>query len=866
MSSPHRPPPILPYQVEVSIRQDDVVIAVDTQARVVFWNAVAERVLGWSQESVLGRSLNRVCPLPGLDLEAVARGGDFAGSVEWRTSSGEPRMLYVYACGGRATTGNGRGVVLVGREVTDAWLVEEALRGSEQRYRMLFERSSDLLAIGAVSGEILEANQTTLRVSGYSQAELRRLTLLDLVEPDDRPRAASAMAEVKATGHATCTLRFRTKDGHRVMVELSVTRSVEGTRPEVLAIGRDITERSAIEAAVRESEARYRAVFDAVGDAVFVESLDGRILDANENACRMFGYTREELLSMQVGDLVPEEARTWLPSVSAELAARGVFRGEAVNVRKDGTKFPVEVSATTMELEQGRMVVVVVRDVSERQQTRRALEESERRYRSVFETTGTATIIIEEDTRVSLVNREFERLSGFARDEVIGTSWTLYVHSDDIERMMEFHRARRSMPGSAPREYDFRLIDRQGRVRDCHLVIELIPGTGQSVASFIDVTEHRQVERMLAESEERYRSLFRDVPVGIYRTTPDGRVIMVNPYLLRMLGLSEPEALSLNLEQEGFGPRYPRNEFRSAIEQGEVKGLECEWVRRDGKAIFVRENARAVRDQSGNVMYYEGTVEDITERRAVEQALEESEAHFRALAENAGDAILVAAGEGRHVYVNPRAATLTGYATDELLKMRFQDLAHPDEVPMLEERYRRRQAGEPVPDSYRTAIRHRNGTRVEVEVTASRISWRGETGTLVIVRDISEQIRLERALRVERDRLRLFLDVVGVIVVALDRTGRVNLVNRAACELLGRSEADILGREWFRDFVPDYERTEATRVFARLMRGDITRASRYENRVIVADGRLVTVRWRNTVLKDEQGNIIGTLSSGEIPD
>ncbi len=866
LSRESEPVPALPYQVEVSIRADDVVIAVDTQARVVFWNTVAERVLGLSQEEVLGRRLDEFCPLPGLNVKAVAHGGDFAGSVECRTSSGEPRMLYVYACGGRATAGRGRGVVIVAREVTGAWLVEEAMRSTEQRYRMLFEQSSDLVAIGTTSGQILEANETTVRVSGYSQAELRKMTMLDLVEPEDRPRAVAAMAEVSASGHARCTLSFRAKNGRRVVVELSVTRSAEGSRNEVLAIGRDITERSAVEAAVRESEARYRAIFEAVGDAVFVESLDGRILDVNENACRMFGYTRDELLSRQVADLVPDEARAWLPSVRAQLAAREVFRGEAVNVRKDGTRFPVEVSATSVDLAQGRMVVVVVRDISERHQARRALEESEQRYRSVFETTGAATVIIEEDTRVSLVNQEFERLSGYTREEVVGTSWTLYVHPEDVERMLEYHRARRSTPGTAPREYDFRLIDRGGRVRDCHLVIELVPGTGRSVASFLDVTEQRRTEQMLAESEERYRTLFRDVPVGIYRTTPDGRVLMANPYLARMLGLDEAEVLKLNLEKEGFGPRYQRSEFRAAVERGEVRGLESEWIRRDGTTIYVRENARAIRDESGNVLFYEGTVEDITERRAIERALEESEAHFRALAENAGDAILVAVGDGTHVYVNPRAVAMTGYESDELLAMRFQDLAHPDEVPMLEERYRRRQAGEAVPNSYRTAIKHRDGTRIEVELSASRISWHGKSGTLVIVRDVSQQMQLERALRAERDQLRSILDVVGVVVVALDRTGRVTLVNRSACELLGRAEADILGREWFRDFVPDHERAEVTRIFAGLLRGDVIRMARHESRVISAGGRLVTVHWRNTVLKDERGNIIGTLSSGAVPD
>ncbi|HEX3034854.1 MAG TPA: PAS domain S-box protein [Thermodesulfobacteriota bacterium] len=142
-----------------------------------------------------------------------------------------------------------------------------------------------------------------------------------------------------------------------------------------------------------------------------------------------------------------------------------------------------------------------------------------------------------------------------------------------------------------------------------------------------EVAERKKAEGALRESEERYKNLFENVPIGIYRTTPDGRILMANPALVKMLGYSSFEDLaSCNLEsKEWFGPTYLRSRFKELVErEGEVKGLESIWSRYDGSHIFVRENARAVKDEGGRVLYYEGTVEDITERERAEEALQKS--------------------------------------------------------------------------------------------------------------------------------------------------------------------------------------------------------------------------------------------------
>jgi len=143
----------------------------------------------------------------------------------------------------------------------------------------------------------------------------------------------------------------------------------------------------------------------------------------------------------------------------------------------------------------------------------------------------------------------------------------------------------------------------------------------------------KRTEDALRASEERFRSLFENAVVGLYRTTPAGRILMANPAAVRMLGYDSFEALAeRDLEDSGFEPSYPRAAFKERLErEGEVIGLESAWVRQDGTTLYVRESARAVRDPAGDIVYYEGTVEDITERTQAETRLTHLNAVLRAI-------------------------------------------------------------------------------------------------------------------------------------------------------------------------------------------------------------------------------------------
>ena len=185
----------------------------------------------------------------------------------------------------------------------------------------------------------------------------------------------------------------------------------------------------------------------------------------------------------------------------------------------------------------------------------------------------------------------------------------------------------------------------------------------------------------------------------------------------------------------------------------------------------------------------------------VVQALLESEENFRSLAENANDGILIATGEGVHVYANRRASEITGYTVDELLNTGIADLAHPDEGEGILRRFGKRLRGEKTQKQYETRIIRKDGTTLPIEVTASRTIWKGEPSTLVILRDITERARMEAELRGSEERFRaIFEGALDAIFLADPDTGRILDANPAASELLLRDHEEIVDLHYLEFF------------------------------------------------------------------
>ncbi|MCF8060929.1 MAG: PAS domain S-box protein [Deltaproteobacteria bacterium] len=280
-----------------------------------------------------------------------------------------------------------------------------------------------------------------------------------------------------------------------------------------------------------------------------------------------------------------------------------------------------QVKARTSEL--SRKAQMLQEQIRERDEMEAALRSSERRYRGVFENTGTATIIIEEDRTISMVNSEFEVLCGYTRNEIEGRkAWTGFVHPDDLEKTARHLEAGRKSEPPVPAEYELRFIDRRQSNKRVLLRIGPIPGTSRSVVSFMDITSMKETEKALRNSEEKYRNILQSIVEGYYEVDLRGNFTFVNDAICRIFDYAKETLLRMNLKEftDPENGRKGREAFRSVYETGSV--IEAfEWciTRKDGVKRDVEASVSLVRDSQDRPLGFRGILHDVTERKLAEE-------------------------------------------------------------------------------------------------------------------------------------------------------------------------------------------------------------------------------------------------------
>jgi two-component system cell cycle sensor histidine kinase/response regulator CckA len=310
-------------------------------------------------------------------------------------------------------------------------LAEKALRESEENFRRLFEQSIDAVIIHK-KGKIMDANDSTCKMLGYSKNQLRAMTIMDLHDDSDREEIKQKIYRDKRL------LQFETRwikaDGTSIDVEIS-SNIIDLQERLTQAVIRDIAERKRADAAIRESERRFRLLVENTTDTLFLHDFDGKIIDVNEHACKNLGYTREELLSLSIQDIDQdvvsgghfEQWEQMVPGMPITL--------EGVHRRKDGTTFPVEIRLVVFESGEERLMLGVVRDITERKRAEDALREA---YNIINR--SPAVVFLWKNAEgwpVEFVSENVKGLFGYTAEEFTSgkISYAVTVHPDDLERV-----------------------------------------------------------------------------------------------------------------------------------------------------------------------------------------------------------------------------------------------------------------------------------------------------------------------------------------------------------------------------------------------------------------------------------------------
>lgn len=269
----------------------------------------------------------------------------------------------------------------------------------------------------------------------------------------------------------------------------------------------DITERKLMEEKLRESEERYRDLFENANDIIYITDLGGNFTDANRAAFETYGYTYNEMLKLKIDDIIdPNYIAIGLANLHKKLSGVKEKTGpyEVLTRTKNGLPVWIEVY-TRLVRHKGQPVGIqgVARNISERKQAEKALRDSEALYRTIFENTGTATMISREDTTIALVNTEFELLSGYSKKEIEGKkSWQEFFTAEDCKRMLAYHHERINAPDNPPTKYETSFIDKNGAIKNVLMTVAVIPNTQTLVVSILDITEIKRFQQEIIRLEQ----------------------------------------------------------------------------------------------------------------------------------------------------------------------------------------------------------------------------------------------------------------------------------------------------------------------------------------------------------------------------
>jgi PAS domain S-box-containing protein len=487
--------------------------------------------------------------------------------------------------------------------------------------------------------KFIYANPSACRLLGYKEKELLSLSFSDILSKKKREKGTSIIHKLIESGKKSRNeLELVRKDQNRVYVSLDL-RTLSEDR--YVAYCNDITKFKQAEIALKKSVENNRKFIDDSIVGVFKTNIKGEVLFVNDATVNMFKFkSKEELIgssalmhyldpSKREGLMELLKKKKSVDNLNLEfLANTGETIVVSLNAVLDGDEILGMFTDITDKVKAEKLLIELnekLCDINDRiHLINEELKESHNRYLSLFDNTGTATCLLDGPGKILLCNSKFEELSGYLKEEIEGKlMWSDLTAEEDIERCKNIRDKRIKGTGDAPEEYEFKFKDKFNNKKDVHVNVGFLPGSNEWIASLIDITIRKQTEKALIQSEERLRSLYESATIGIYRTTPEGHIVMANQAAVRMLGYNSfNELAKRNLEKNGFEPRYSRKDFRKRIErEGIVIGLESAWKRKDGSVIYVREGAKAIRDINGKIVYYDGTFEDITERKNYESQL-----------------------------------------------------------------------------------------------------------------------------------------------------------------------------------------------------------------------------------------------------
>jgi len=646
----------------------------------------------------------------------------------------------------------------------------------------LFDYLFNLPLLGAAitdaQGNWIEVNAKFLEITGYSIESIRSLTWQALTPPDDIEEEKIRYAEVLA-GRAPADFfekRYIRQNGETIYVRVSTTKlSVASKQGDYfLSLIEGISDRKTAEEKLKKSETRYKDLVEQGVDGILLGSNDGTIVEANARLCEILGMEREKLIGQHITHLPFDEENLRKNPFRFDLLLRGeTVHNERVFVRPDGKKIDLGMRTRMMP---DKSYQAVIRDISRRKTAERALQESEERYRLLYEQSPDAYLIIDGNI-FTHANQAALDMLGVQEVDIVGKHpkelspemqpWG-ELSATASERIIQ----EAWQKGKARFEWVHLRADGSQVWCDISLAPMTLLGKELLLTTWRDITARKNAEEISAKTMKRIESIFKVTPVGIGLV--QSRVILeVNETFCTITGYQAHEVIGKNARFLYTGPEEFERVGRVKYHQIEKHGTgttETQWIRKDGRTVDILLASTPI-DKNNMDLGVTFTALDITGRKLAEKEIRESEERFKAL-HNASFGGIAIHDQGVILECNQGLSELTGFSYEELIGMNGLLLLNDETRPIAVQHIR---SGYEKP--YEAVGRRKNGQEYPIRIESRNIPYKEKKVRVTEFRDITDQKNAEEALRHSEELHRKLIATVPDLIIRTNLDGTIVFVN-----------------------------------------------------------------------------------------
>ena len=865
----------------------DGVIATDINGLVVNMNPVAESLCGWRLSEAIGRPLpevfhivNAFTRLPAENpVETVLTTGKVVGLANHTvliSNNGQEYQIADSAAPILTADGNITGVVMVFSDVTEKYEKEQALAESEQKLRNIIEHSINTFYSHDVDGNLIYVSPQIKDLIGCEPEEAVGDWTKFLTDNPINKKGEDSTRIAIETGvtQPVYELELKHKNGSSVWVEVSEAPLVEnGKVVAIVGSHTDITWRRQSEQQLKESENRYRSLYDQSYDAILV--LEGKtIIDCNLAATRMFDCLPDKIIGQSLNRFSPEfqpngelsEGRSY---EILEEAFKGIGQKfEWLHITYDGNPFEAEVATNLVKTGDRNLIRVLIRDISVRKETERKLRESEEFLSVTLNSIGDGMIATDINGLIVNMNQVAESLCGWMLREAIGRPLLEVFHIVNAftrlpaENPVETVLATGKVVGLANHTVLISKSGQEYQIADSAAPILSPLGEIQGVVMvFSDVSEKYEKAQALAASEQKLRHIIENSTNTFYSHDVEGNIIFFSPQIKNLVGYEVSEAFG---NWTRFLSDNPENNFgleltRKAIETGETQPpYELELFHKDGSRVWVEINEAPV-IENGKVVAIVGSNTDITERKEAEAKIRESEERYRNLFDLSMDAILLMEND-KIVQCNLAALRMFGSLQEQIKGKSVIDFS-PEFQPNKEASARLaleivKDANAGVPKHFEWVHSRANGSVFDAEVSLNRVKTKKQVFLQAIVRDITAKKKTEQYLRESEEKFRAIVENMGEGLLLTDLDDRVIYANNRIRDIYGYEPMELTGKIGYEILEHPEDWSTLRKKKSVRLKGE---ADTTELRGITKSGEIIWTKINGAPVCDAAGEVIATV-------